>query len=323
MKLYLAVLNLGQANTNLIGLIFKLFDRGVVNMKKYKRRLLDRYDGRLIRGADPFFKLIPYIMSSRADSQTFFDEKIELDNIEAYLREKKDSGVKNIGFLHIVIAAMVRTISQKPGINRFIAGQRIYARNEILVSLAIKKQLLEDSPETTVKLKFQPTDTLFEVADKINAAIKDNKKTDTSNDTDKTARIISMCPGFSIRFIVWFLRILDYCGVMPKAIHEASPFHTSLFVTDLGSIGIQPVYHHIYNFGTTSVFVAFGARQKEKVIDRTNNVVEKKYINIKVVTDERIVDGHYYANAFKLFKRLILHPERLELPPTEVFEDLQ
>jgi hypothetical protein len=292
-------------------------------MGNYRKRFGDRYDGRLLRSIDPFFRIIPYIMKTRTDSQTFFDEKIDLNNIESFVKLKKDSDLRNISFLHIIIAALVRTISQKPGINRFVAGQKIYARNEILISLAVKKQLLKNSPETTIKFKFKPTDTLYDVVDKINTLVEGNKKYDTNNETDRTAKIIALCPGFLIKFVVWFFNTLDYFGFMPKIINRVSPFHTSAFITDLGSIGIQPVYHHIYNFGTTSIFIAFGAKQKEKIINKDNNIIERKYINIKIVTDERIIDGYYFASAFKLFKNLMMHPENLELPPEKVIEDLE
>ncbi|MDF2950235.1 MAG: hypothetical protein K0R07_2285 [Sedimentibacter sp.] len=288
----------------------------------YKRRLGDRYDGRLLKKIDPFFKVMPYLMRTRGDSQVFFDDRIELEKVEEFLKQKRRSGNRDVKFLHIIIAAMVRTISQKPRLNRFIAGQKIYARNEILVSLAIKKQLKENSVETTIKLKFEPEDTLGNVVAKVNAVVSENKNDENKNDTDKTAKVFSLCPGFVIKFLVWLLTKLDYFGLMPRILNKVSPFHTSVFITDLGSLGIQPVYHHIYEFGTTSVFVAFGAKQKEKVLDDKNAVIEKKYVNLKVVADERIVDGHYYASAFRLFKKLIENPERLELVPEKIFEDI-
>lgn len=292
-------------------------------MGKYPKRFGDRYDGRLIRTIDPFFKIIPYIMRSRIDAQNYYEEKLDIGRVEAFLRANRNSAGNNLGFLHIMLAAMVRTLSQKPGLNRFIAGQKIYARNEILISLAVKKQLLEESPETTIKLAFKPTDTLFDVAEKVNAAITENKKADTSNDADKTARLFMMCPGFFVKFLVWFIRMLDYFGIMPKVLNNVSPFHTSVFVTDLGSLGIQPVYHHLYEFGTTSVFVAFGSKQKEKIIDNVGNIREKRYINVKVVSDERICDGLYFASAFKLFKNLVQNPEKLQVPPEKVVEDME
>lgn len=292
-------------------------------MGTHKRKLGDRYDGRLIRTLDPFYKIIPYIMRTRIDSQTYFEETIQIDSIEEYIRDKRNSGIKNIGFLHVMIAVLVRTLSQKPGLNRFIAGQRIYARNEILISLAVKKKLHPDIPETTVKFKFKPEDTIFDVVKKVNAVIAENRKEDSSNDTDKVAKLIMYCPGFLIKMLMAVMRALDYHRIMPKFINEVSPFHTSIFVTDLGSIGIQPVFHHLYEFGTTSIFVAFGAKRKEKSIDKDNNIVEKKYINIKAVTDERIVDGHYYASSFKYIRNLMQHPESLELPPEKVYEDIK
>lgn len=291
-----------------------------MNIKK--RRIGDRYDGRRLRKIDPFFKIIPYIMQSRTDAQVFFDGKIDISKVEEYINKKRKVGIKHIKFLHIVTAALVRTVSQKPRLNRFIAGQTIFARREILVSLAIKKQLNEQGEETTLKFKFKPSDTLDEIASTLNDVIDLNKRDDNKNDTDNLAKLISLCPGIIIKFLVWLLSKLDYLGIMPKAFIEASPFHTTVFITDMGSIGMDSIYHHIYNFGTTSVFIAFGMKKKEKIIDENNNMATRKYISFKVVADERIVDGQYYAAAFKLFKRLIENPEKLELAPERVYEDI-
>lgn len=292
-------------------------------MGNYRRRFGDRYDGRLIRTLDPFYKIIPYIMRNRSDSQNFFDEKIDIGRTEAFLKSKRNTSIGNVGFLHVVIAAMVRTISQKPGLNRFIAGQKIFARNEILISLALKKKMNEASPETTVKITFQPTDTLYDVVEKVNRSIRENRKPDVDNETDRTAGLFMLCPGLLVKFLVWILRFLDYFGLMPRVINHVSPFHTSVFITDLGSLGIQPIYHHLYDFGTTSLFIAFGTKQKEKVLDFNNNIVEKRSVQLRVATDERIVDGYYYASAFKLFKSLIQHPERLEQPPDRLGEEME
>lgn len=292
-------------------------------MAEYKRRFGDRYDGRRIRSLDPFYKIIPFIMRYRSDSQNYFEEKIEIGHTESYLRKiRKNSGIR-ISMLHVMIAAMVRTIALKPALNRFIAGQNIYARNEILVSLAIKREMKVESPETTVKFKFEPTDTLIQIAEKINSQIEENKVPDTKNDTDKLARLFMLCPGLLVKMLVFFIRVMDYFGIMPKAINKVSPFHTSFFITDLGSIGIQPIYHHLYDFGTTSFFLAFGLKTKENVIDANDEMVEKRYITMKAVTDERIADGHYYASAFKLYKTLIQNPERLEAHPGKLEPDIE
>lgn len=292
-------------------------------MVKYKRRFGDRYDGRRLRTLDPFYRLIPFIMRKRSDSQNFFEDKIEISRTEAFLRRKRKAQDIKISMLHILVAAMVRSIALRPALNRFIAGYSIYARNEILVSLAIKKEKKFDSPETTIKFKFEPTDTVYKVAEKMNRQIAENRKPDTNNKTDKFARIIMLCPGILVKFAVFVLRTLDYFGLMPRFVNELSPFHTSVFITDLGSLGIDPVYHHLYDIGTTSVFAAFGMKLRERVIDINNNIINRKYIKMKIVTDERIVDGHYYASAFKLFKYLVQHPEQLEEAPTGLEPDIR
>jgi hypothetical protein len=292
-------------------------------MEKRKRRFGDRYDGRLIRSIDPFYRIIPYIMKTRSDAQNFFEDRIEIGHTEAFIKEmRKNNENEGIGFLHVVIAAMVRTISQKPALNRFIAGRRIYARNEILISLALKKGLSDESRETTIKVSFKPEDTLMDVVRKFNEAIIQNKKIEEKNKTDKTAKLVMMCPGFIVRFIVWLMSFLDNFGLMPKIINEVSPFHTSIFITDLGSLGIQPIYHHLYNFGTTSIFVAFGAKHRQTVINKYNHTVTKKYVDFKVVTDERIADGFYFASAFKMFRSLLQNPGRLMEPPEKCYEDI-
>lgn len=291
-------------------------------MKPYKRRFGDRYDGRRIRTISPFFKLVPYIMRTRTDAQNFFDERIDIGPAEAYLRSKKDANLRNFGLLAIAMAALVRTFSQKPGMNRFVAGHRIYARNEISISLAVKREMQVDSPDTTIKLVCDPADTVFDVARRLSELLERNKAASSVNGTDKTARFFSVCPGFLVDWAVSLLMFLDHIGKMPKAVNRVSPFHASVFITDLGSIGIQPIYHHIYNFGTVSVFVAFGAKRREKYLDSEGVSRQREYLDFKIVTDERIADGFYYASAFKLFRSLMLHPERLETPPEHVPEDL-
>jgi hypothetical protein len=286
-----------------------------------RTRFGDRYDGRLLRSLDPLYLMIPYIMRTRVDSQNYFEDRIDVSALEEWLRAQRAAG-RNVSFLHFFIAAYVRTISQRPRLNRFVAGRRIYARNEILVSFALKKRLNEDSPETVVKLPFSPTATVHEVARAVEAAVAANKGASSKNEADVTARLFTLLPGLLIRFAVWFLAWLDVHGLMPRALHRVSPFHTSVFVTDLGSLGIRPIYHHLYEFGTTSLFLAFGAKERERALDEGGGVVLRKTVGLKVVADERICDGYDYVAAFKYFTRLFRHPEELEAPPARVVEDV-
>ncbi len=261
-------------------------------------------------------------MRTRVDAQDYFEDQVDVGPAEAWLRGQRDQG-RRLGLLHLMVAALVRTLSQWPRLNRFVAGQRIYARNEILISFALKKRLHEDSPETAVKLRFEPTATVFEVARAIDAAVAANRTEETRNEADRTARLFMLCPGLVVRFLVWALRTLDYVGLMPGVLRRASPFHTSVFVTDMGSLGIKPIYHHLYDFGTTSIFVAFGAKEEERVLDEHGRVAVRRSVGLKVVNDERICDGHYYASAFKYLLKLLRDPARLEIPPARVVEDVE
>jgi len=280
------------------------------------RRLKDRYDGRLIRSLDPFYKIIPYIMPTRLSAQVFFEESLDADIIENYIRGKRAAGYKNFGFLHVLIAAMVRVLSQHPKLNRFIAGQKIYARNEIFISFVIKKKLREDASETTVKLSFNPDDTIFDVFEKVSFEMQNNKDEKTKNSVDHLTRLFMFCPGFIVKLAISFLKALDSRGLMPMALNRLSPLHTSVFVTNVASLGIQPIYHHLYEVGTASIFIAFGTKQR-------HGDSEGKYIPLKIVADERIADGYAFASAFKTFKSIFKHPERLDNKPEHVVLDIR
>ena len=285
-----------------------------------KRRIGDRSDGYRLRKTDPFFRLLPHIMKERSDAQVFFEDRIYLEETHKLIRNLRKQGYK-LGFLHVVVAAMVRTISQKPKINRFVRGKKTYARNEISFCLAVKKEMSEEGEETTIKIKFDPKDTLYDVVDKVNKAIDENKVVEDHNGTDILAKILASLPNFLLSFAMGLIKFLDNRRMLPKSIIELSPFHSSFWITDVGSIGIRPVYHHIYNLGTTTVFLAFGTRSKEQVINGDNKVENRKAMDIKIVADERVVDGYYYSGAIKLAKKLMTRPELLLTPPEEVILD--
>ncbi|MCF7926741.1 MAG: 2-oxo acid dehydrogenase subunit E2 [Candidatus Izimaplasma sp.] len=285
-----------------------------------KRRLRDRKDGYRLTKTDPFFRIIPHIMKDRSDAQVFFEERIYLENTRDLIRKLRKKG-ERVGFLHIVIAALVRIMSQKPKVNRFISGKKAYARNEITISLVVKKEMTQSGDETTIKLKFDPNDTILDVCHKLNNEIDKNKETSGKNSADKLAKIFSYMPNFLLSLSMGFIKFLDRHGWLPKTLIDVSPFHTSAFVTDLGSLGIKPVFHHIYNFGTTSIFLAFGMRSKEQIIEEGLTVTNKKVMDLKIVVDERIVDGYYFANAVKEVKRYLHNPQILLEKPEKIYID--
>lgn len=285
-----------------------------------KRRFGDRSDGWKLRGIDPYDCISPYIMVDRCDAQNFFNDKFDIAAAEEYVFSKRAAGMKKFGILHVILAAYVRTVSQKPYLNRFLSGQKVYARNSLQVNMAVKHELRPDQTNTVIKVFFDPTDTAEDVYRKFtetyNAAFSEGE-----NDFDGTARVINYIPGLIKKFAIWFLKTIDYFGLLPKKLLNVSPFHGSMFITSMGSLGIPPIYHHLYNFGNVPVFIAFGAKRQACELDLNGLPVVHKYIDYTVVTDERICDGFAYASAFKMFRRYLANPSLLDLPPEKVFDD--
>lgn len=287
-----------------------------------KKKLGDRYDGRRVLKGDPTNIIMPYLLKERADSQVFFDTEINIEKIDEAIKEKRKNGIE-IGVLDYIICALVRTISQYPRINRFVAGRRLYARDEIRISMAVKKDLNVNTPETTVKFKFEPKATIDDVNKQIRSIISDNKGEEASNGVDKIMGVLNKLPRFLFSLVINFLTWLDFHGRLPKFIHELSPFHTSIFITNMGSIGADPIYHHIYNWGTTSIFVAMGNRKRVRYIDSNGELKEKKILKLRFVADERIADGFYLSKTLKYLNSVFSHPEILDEPPQVVIEDDQ
>jgi len=290
--------------------------------KKRKKRFGDRRDGRRLRKLDPYNAMFPFIMKEKSEASNYFSETTEISEIEKFLRKKRIDGYPGIGLLHLFIAAYIRTAAQYPGINRFCSGQRIYAREHVEFMMTIKKRLRTDASETSVKIAFDRKETLTDVYNKLNAEINKVRVDDDDTKTDDLAAKFVKLPRGILRFTVGCLKLLDYFGILPKAIIDGSPFHGSVIMTDLGSIGLPAIYHHLYNFGNLPVFIAMGAKKKVYEMDSKGNVSPKRYIEFKVVVDERICDGFYFSQAFKYFKSMLRNPESLDQPPEEVVEDI-
>ena len=291
-------------------------------MASNRRRFGDRREGRLLRSLPGFNKFIPFIMPQRNDRFIHYEESFEITSVDRRLRALRVGGYKGIGILHFLIAAYVRAVSMLPGVNRFVVGRRIYARNNIEVVMTVKRSISLDATETTIKVVFEPTDTIFDVYRKMNAKIEEIKTSEEDNNTEEVANFFARLPRFLIRFLLTVIRVLDYYGLLPQFILDASPLHGSMIITVLGSLRIGPVYHHIYNFGTLPVFIAFGAKYHKYELNRKGEVLDNKYIDTKLVLDEGIVDGHYYAQLLQAFRYIFQHPEILEAPPSRVVEDI-
>lgn len=271
---------------------------------------MKRSDGVLIKALDPFVEIIPYIMEKRSDAQNFSKHTFPADSIDSYILYKDQEGYK-FSYLHIFIAAYVRMISQRPQLNRFIMNSRIYQRNKICVSMAIKHSLRDDGEETTVKFEFTGHENIFEVAEIIDRVIGETKEQKSNTDTDRLVAIVMSMPGIIKKILVKTLKAMDKYNLLPESIIKASPFHTTLFFTYLKSINTNYIYHHLYDFGTTGFFAALGKTVKIPIVVN-DQVLVKKCCQVGYTMDERICDGLYFARSFKLLERYFQNPSLLE-----------
>ena len=281
-----------------------------------------RPDGRRVRSIDPIMMIMPYIMKERTDTMTAYEDTFPCKAMDEYIKEKKEQGI-NISYMHILIAATVRLIALRPQLNRFIMNGRVYTRPKIWVSFSMHTTLKDDSEEVTVKLCFDGTESILEVAEKINEAITNERRNaGSNNETSKFAKALLYIPGPILKFVVNTLMWMDRHNMMPKAIVDLSPFHTTFYITNLKSLGINHVHHHIYNFGTTGLFLAMG---KEKVIPVVKNgqIVQEKHMGYSLVSDERICDGLYFALALRQLRKIMQNPAVLENKLESKVEDVR
>ncbi|MBR3974111.1 MAG: hypothetical protein IKJ99_09220 [Oscillospiraceae bacterium] len=308
----------------LVGALVLVFAIRLSPAGEYHPTWGDRIDGRRVRTLSPMAQITSYFQVERNTCSNLFDESFEITHVDRYIRQKRREGMTDFGITHVLLAAYVRGVAKYPQLNRFISGQKVYSRgNDIQYCMVVKKEMSVDSPDTSIKVHLTPYDTAQDVYKKLSAAIGDVKKSqELDSSLDGLIQIFTLIPSIIMKFLVWLLKLMDYFGLLPKFLLELSPFHGSLFFTSMGSLGIRPIYHHLYDFGNLPVFGAFGCKRRAYEVQEDGSVAQKKYIDVKFVLDERIVDGYYYATFFKYFRSLMRHPELLDNPPEVVNTDI-
>ena len=269
-----------------------------------------RKDGVLVPDIDPLFKIIPLIMKERSDAQVYYTYDIPIKEMEEYIDKKKEEGI-TVSYLHIIYTAIIRTLAKREKLNRFVMSGRVYKRNDIILNMVAKKSLSDDAPETNIKIKFKGDETIEEVRDMLNKEIEHFKTQDDLNKTDRLIEFLVDLPFWIFKLGVNFLMKLDEWNLLPKAIIEISPFHSTGFITNVGSIGIDSIYHHIYNFGTVGIFLAMGKKKKTYIYEN-EELKEEKVISFSFVLDERICDGYYFANSVRIFNKYLKNPYLLD-----------
>ena len=289
-----------------------------------KRRWGDRKDGFLVRNQDPMSRLEPYIMPKKMDGWVLFEDELDVTETEEFIRKMRKGEMPNLSMYEVVYATMVRALVEVPELNRFVKHSKVYSRNTIKGSMTVMKGMTRESDRTIIMPVFECEDTLYDVVrrikeetDAIDTTVK-VEDDENKNALDGLETLFCKLPGFLLSFAVGFFKFLDRYGWMPKKMTDMLPFHSSFFLTNMGSIGLDAVYHHIYEFGTLTIFGAIGRKRVCYELQPDGTTKRAVKLKMQFVVDERAADGLAYAVGFRKIRYYITHPEMLLTPPEKI-----
>ncbi len=276
-----------------------------------------RPDGRRVKGIDPVMQITPYVMPMRCDAQVFLKHRADMEILSRYIRRQKKEKNEKISYMQIIVAAYVRAISRNPEVNRFIMNKQLFARNNCSAAFTILKDPGDaDKGEAVVKIKFDLADTIYDVRDRMEAAVAANRGDQPPGFVDRLLGFLFAVPGLAT-VIVGLVRLLDRYGLAPGVLMEELPFYVGMYITNTASIGLHDVNHHLYNWGNVGLFLGMGTAEKVAVVEN-GEARMKRYLPIGITADERVCSGAHYARFFADVKRYLAQPELLETPPEKL-----
>lgn len=279
---------------------------------KSKRKLGDRRDGKLLRDLDAMHFIMPIIYPNRSDNEAFISERIDLTRINEYLEKKNaDNPEYKYNLFQIIVTAVLKVITLRPKMNRFIANKNLYQRNGVSAAFVIKKQFSDTSEEGLAFIHASGDDNLESVHNEIYRQVTQCRH-DGKNSTDKSMDLFNSLPRFFGKAIVEFLCFLDRHGKIPCSIVASDPFYSSAVLSNLGSIKLRSGYHHLTNWGTTSLFIVIGEKKMRPFYNDDGSFVMHDSVDLGLTVDERIADGYYFSKTVRLLKTLLENPELLE-----------
>lgn len=280
--------------------------------------LFRRADGVPVEGLSAERRIMPHLMRGRNESAIYHEALYDISRTRRWLREYNRAGDHGAATLfHLVVWGCAYSIHRHPSMNRFVAGRRIYQRNEVSLSFAAKKTMERDAPLVTVKVKFpDPDESLTSAVKRITSQIQEGR-TSEGRPVDKEMRIAAWLPVFLLSFVMWFIRLLDRFNLLPRRAIDNDPMFTSMFLANLGSLGFDNTYHHLYEYGTASLFAALGTQKKTVFMSRAGQQEVKDGLQIRFTLDERVADAFMAGDGLKLFRTIIEDPERFLGSPEE------
>lgn len=281
------------------------------------KKLGDRKDGALLRDIDSMHFVMPLMYPNRCDNEAYISERIDLTNINQYL-EKKNAGNPDYEYnlFQVMVTAVLKTITLRPKMNRFIANQAMYQRNELTAAFTVKKVFSDHGGEALARIRAKDSDTIDTIHDEIFRQVS-YCRSEEKDPSTAAMDVIQKVPHFLIKLVGVGARFLDRHGWMPKSVIATDPFQCSVVLANLGSIGLHAGYHHLTNWGTCSVFCVIGEKKKRPFYDEEGHVEMRDSVDLGLTIDERIADGYYYSKTIRLLKHLLENPELLDRPLNE------
>ena len=284
------------------------------------RKLGDRRDGKKLRTIHAMHAVMPLMYPNRCDNEAFISERIDLTNVNAYLEKKNaENPDYRYNLFQVIVTAVLKTLTLRPKMNRFIANKTMYLRNEVSAAFTVKKIFSDNGAEALAQVRTKGHETIDDIHDEIYRQVSFCRSDELDSGT-KSMDFVAAIPGFLMQLVGAGARFLDRHGWMPKAVSDGDPYYCTVVLSNLGSIKLHAGYHHLTNWGTCSVFVAIGEAKKRPFYDDDGTVHMKDSVDIGLTIDERLADGYYYSRTVQLLKKLLENPELLERPLNEEVE---
>lgn len=266
--------------------------------------LFTRPDGTLCKDVAPVRRIMPFIMPTRNESAVYFEQWIDLTNTQVFIdRWNAAHPEKKITVFHVFLYSVVKGLDQRPRLNRFVMGSKIWQRDGIYVSYAAKKKMEDGAPLAVLKRRFDPAQSFAEMVDFVYGDVKEGRS-DKKSHVDKELGVFMLIPAFLLRIGVALVKWADSWNLLPGSFIHPDPMYTSMFIANLGSVKLDSAYHHLYEWGNCPFFAALGRTQD--VVTPTGT---KKMCSIKYSFDERVEDGLYCAKGLDVVRQLLENPE--------------
>ena len=287
-----------------------------------------RSDATLIRNLPDFTRFLPFLMPNKSGSVIYYEQDLDVTKTLALIKTVNRELIKEreiLTLFGVVINAIVRTTAMRPKLNRFISGYRFWQRNQILINFVAKKELSDTGQEVNVKIDFSPYETLITTAKKVRKAVKHAISEEGAENEDVVTTIMKL-PDFLVKLLVRSMDWLDQRNLMPRSMTDSDPMWSSIFLTNVGSFGLDAPYHHLFERGNCPVFLSVGMVRDDHCFDENFQPVIRKKLRLRYTFDDRIADGVYMGRALNLMKRYVENAyELLDLPELSpvILDELQ